>query len=271
MRTFSPAPVICAILILACASCNRDDQDPDNDGNIPELDYILTRSHPHDTLSFTEGLLLFNDSLFESTGSPATLPWTRSVFGPVDPATGRINTRVELDKEQYFGEGIAYLDGKFYQLTYQSRIGFVYDASTYETIGQFSFLSDEGWGLTTDGESLIMSDGSDKLTYIDPETFLVTRILKVTANGSPKSLLNELEFIKGFIYANIWQTNYIVKIDPSNGKVSGLIDLAEYAVKVKELYTGSMEMNGIAFDPVSGSIFVTGKCWPKIYEIVLVE
>jgi len=271
MRDLSIALIACCILFVAHTGCKQDDQNPDHDDQIPEINYIPVRSFPHDTLSFTEGLLLFNDSLFESTGSPVLMPGTRSVFGPVDLATGHISVRVELDKEIYFGEGIAYLDGKFYQLTYKNRIGFVYDAATYETIDQFSFLSDEGWGLTTDGESLIMSDGSDKLTYFDPQTFLVTKILYVTANESPKSLLNELEFIRGFIYANIWQSNHIVRIDPSNGKVSGWIDLAEYAIEAKEMNTGSMEMNGIAFDPVSGSIFITGKCWPKIYEIVLEE
>jgi glutaminyl-peptide cyclotransferase len=271
MRALPIALVVCAIVIMACTSCDHDDQYPINEDNIPELDYILTRSYPHDTLSFTEGLLIFNDSLFESTGSPAALPWTRSVFGPVDPVTGRISARVELDKEQYFGEGIAYLDGKFYQLTYQSKIGFVYDASTYETTGQFSFLSDEGWGLTSDGASLIMSDGTDRLTYIEPDHFLVTRILYVTENGSPKSLLNELEYTGGFIYANVWQTSTVVKINAADGKVIGRIDLADFLTKVKNIYPGSLEMNGIACDPGSGHLFITGKCWPKIYEIALAE
>ena len=176
---------------------------------------------------------------------------------------------MELDKEKYFGEEIAYLDGKFYQLTYRNGIGFVYNASTYAKIGQFQYLSEEGWGLTTDGESLIMSDGTDKLTYIDPQTFLVVKILYVTEKGSPKSLLNELEFIQGFIYANIWQSNYIVKIDPSNGKVTGWIVLAEFVNEAKNIYPGSGEMNGIAWDPASGNIIVTGKCWPRFYFIRL--
>jgi len=271
MRALSIALIVCGILFMAHTGCKQDDQYHNNDDNIPVMNYTYVRSYLHDTISFTEGLLIFNDSLFESTGSPSLLPWTRSVFGPVDLATGMINVRVELDKEKYFGEGIAHLDGKFYQLTYKNRIGFVYDAATYGKIGEFNFLSDEGWGLTTDGESLIMSDGTDKLTYIEPDNFLVIKILYVTENGSPRGLLNELEYIAGFIYANVWQTNYIVKIDASNGNVAGLIDLAEFVNEAQEIYPGSRELNGIAHDPGSGNIFITGKCWPKIYEIVLVE
>lgn len=272
MRTVLIAHTICVILLIALTGCKQDDQEaPIDDGTIPLIGHSILGSYPHDTNSFTEGLLFFNDSLFESTGSPSFLPQSRSVFGPVDLVTGRINVRVELDKEKYFGEGIAYLDGKFYQLTYRSRIGFIYDADTYDKIGQFSFLSDEGWGLTTDGESLIMSDGSDKLIFIDPQIFLIKKILSVTEKGSPKNLLNELEFIGGSIYANVWLTNTIVKIDTSSGKVTGRIELAGLMNEADSIYPGSQEMNGIAWDPVTGNIFITGKCWPKIYEISLMD
>jgi glutamine cyclotransferase len=250
--------------------CGCDDNNTEND-QIPLIPLSLIESYPHDTLSFTEGLLFYNDTLFESTGSPYYLPETRSVFGPVDLSTGRISVRVELDKQKYFGEGITYLNGKFYQLTFTHKIGFVYDASTYKTIGQFFFLSDEGWGLTTDGVSLIMSDGSDKLTYLDTQTFLPTRILSITKKGTAIGYLNELEFINGFIYANHWQTSRILKIDPATGHVVAEIDLDLLATQADSLDPDSGEMNGIAYNPGSNTIFITGKLWPKVYEIALEE
>ena len=272
MRNILLPSLLLGILLISLTGCRKDKQEPEpDDSKIPVIDHSLISSYPHDTNSFTEGLLIYNDSLFESTGSLLSLPQSRSVFGPVDLATGLINVRVELDKEKYFGEGITYLDGKFYQLTYKNRIGFIYDAATYKNIGQFTFLSDEGWGLTTDGESLIMSDGSDKLVYIDPQTFLVWKILSVTEKGTAKSLLNELEFILGYIYANVWLSNAIVKIDPSSGKVTGRIDLTDLMDEASSIYPGSRELNGIAWDPISGNILITGKCWPKIYEIRLTD
>lgn len=260
-------PVLPFLLLLTgLIGCKEDD--PENVPT-PLIPYSLVRSYPHDTLSFTEGLLFYNDSLFESTGSPSNMPFTRSVFGPVDLSTGIISVRVELDKQTYFGEGIACFEDKFYQLTYKNGIGFVYDAATYQKLGQFSFLSDEGWGLTTDGQSLIMSDGTDRLTYIDPNTFLITRLLPVTEKGAPKRYLNELEFIEGYIYANVWLSATIVKIDPSNGKVMAIIDLADLRNRADSIYAASWELNGIAYDPDSGRILVTGKLWPEIYEIEL--
>ena len=272
MRIVSILLIICVFILFAFTGCKSkvQDQDPDN-GDIQVIDYSCVGSYPHDTTSFTEGFLISNDSLFESTGSPLFLTHGGSIFGPVDLTTGKISVRVELDKEEYFGEGIAYLNGKFYQLTYTNKIGFIYDAATYEVIGQFDFMSDEGWGLTSDGESLIMSDGTDVLTYIDPQNFLVKRILPVTEKGIPKHHLNELEFINGYIYANIWLSTTIVKIDTSNGKVAGLIDLIDLIKEAKIMYSGAMEMNGIAYDPDSETIFITGKLWPKIFEIELIR
>lgn len=270
MRAVSILLISCWICWICLAGC-RNDAEPEPDDNVAMIGYSVIRAFPHDTNTFTEGLLFYNDSLFESSGSPPFLPLARSVFGPVDLVTGQIQVRVELDKEKYFGEGIAYLEGKFYQLTYRNSIGFIYDAHGYDIIGQFTFLSDEGWGLTTDGESLIMSDGTHRLTYIDPETFLITKILNVTEKGVQRSLLNELEYINGYIFANAWLSNTIVRIDPSSGKVTGQIDLSELVDEASSIYPGSREMNGIAWDPASGNIFITGKCWPRIYEIDLAE
>jgi glutamine cyclotransferase len=268
-----PIPLLLIeIVLMAFSGCKSDltNYVPIKE-SIPVIDYYYVKSYPHDTTSFTEGFLITRDTLFESTGSPEEYPRTRSVFGPVDLSTGRINIKVELNREKYFGEGIAYLNGKFYQLTYTTKIGFVYDATTYKKINEFSFLSNQGWGLTTDGKDLIMSDGTNKLTYLDPGTFLVTKIIPVTVNESAKRNLNELEFINGFIYANLWPTDTIVKIDTASGKVVGLLDLTSLAKEAKSICPEALEMNGIAYDPSSDEILITGKLWPKIYRIKLID
>ena len=162
---------------------------------------------------------------------------------------------------------IVFLNGKVYQLNYRTKIGFIYDATTFKRIGQFAFPSQEGWGLTTDGKNLIMSDGTNTLTYLDPNTFQVLRSVAVSENNYAKDFVNELELINGSIYANIWTTNTIVKIDTATGKVIAKLDLTALAENAKSTHSGSFEMNGIAFDSATDKIYVTGKMWPKIYEI----
>jgi glutaminyl-peptide cyclotransferase len=239
--------------------------------NIPTIDYKYVNSYPHDLTSFTEGFLIHDGSLFESTGATEEFPQTRSLFGIVDLKTGKIDIKVEIDKVKYFGEGIAFLNGKAFQLTYKTKVGFIYDAITFRKINEFTFPSDEGWGLTTDGISLIMSDGTNTLTYLGPDTFEVIKTISVSAKGyaSNDLNLNELEYIKGFIYANLWMTNTIVKVNPTDGKVIGKLDLNLLAYDAKKVFSGSLEMNGIAYDSITDRIFVTGKFWPKIYEIEL--
>ncbi len=178
---------------------------------VPTIDFVYIKSHPHDTTSFTEGLLIHNGDLFESTGASRDLPQTSSLFGIVDLKTGKIETNVEIDRLKYFGEGITFLNGKVFQLTYKTKVGFIYDATSFKKIGEFTFPSEEGWGMTTDGKYLIMSDGTSKLTYIDPTNFQVIKSISVTENGYIKEDLNELEYIKGYIFANIWMKNIIVK------------------------------------------------------------
>jgi glutamine cyclotransferase len=239
--------------------------------NIPNIDYTYVNSHPHDMTSFTEGFLIHDGSLFESTGAPKEFPQTRSLFGIVDLNTGKIDTKVEIDKVKYFGEGIALLNGKVFQLTYKTKVGFIYDAVTFKKINEFTFPSAEGWGLTTDGISLIMSDGTNILTYLDPVTLDVIKTISVSARGYARNnlSLNELEYIKGFIYANLWTTNTIVKVNPTDGKVVAKLDLNLLAYDAKKVFSGSLEMNGIAYDSIADRVFVTGKFWPKIYEIEL--
>lgn len=231
------------------------------------LTYEMVQSYPHDTSSFTEGLLFYNNQLFESTGSPTEMPQTRSLVGSVDLKTGEISEKIELDKAKYFGEGIVFLKDKLYQLTYTSKTGFVYDAKTYQKLQEFSFPSKEGWGLTTDGTYLIMSDGTSQLTYLDPVTFKTVKVLPVKYNYDPLVNLNELEYINGFIYANIYTTNSIVKIDPATGQATGILDLTSLYNQVKSTYPEALEMNGIAYDTTAGTLYVTGKFWPKIFEI----
>jgi glutamine cyclotransferase len=185
----------------------------------------------------------------------------------VDTLTGKIRPKVEIDKKKYFGEGIVFIKDKVYQLTYKTKVGFIYDAKTFKKLGEFKFPSEEGWGMTTDGTHLIMSDGSSNITWLDPNSFQPVRVLSVTDNNGPVANINELELIKGYIYANQWVSNYILKIDTTSGKVVGKMDLGALAESAKNEYPGSEVLNGIAYDPASGGIYVTGKLWPHIYEI----
>jgi glutamine cyclotransferase len=259
------------LITLFLTGCNggREDSKKSNvvEVVIPTIDFQNVKSYPHDTNSFTEGFLVNNGNLYESTGATKELPQTKSLFGVVNLKTGKIDKKVELDRGKYFGEGITFLNGKVYQLTYTTKIGFIYDAKTFKKIKDFTFPSKEGWGLTTDGTNLIMSDGTNVLTYLDPNTLQAIKTVQVTENSYAKDYLNELEYIKGYIYANIWGTNTIVKINPTDGKIIGMLDLTSLAEDAKRLHSGSLEMNGIAYDSVTDQIFVTGKMWPKIYEI----
>lgn len=233
----------------------------------PVINYAVTKFFPHDTSLYTEGFLIHNGQLFESTGSPENHPQTKSDIGIIDLATGKMDKKVEIDKSKYFGEGIAILNDKLYQLTYTTQVGFIYDVKNFKRIGQFRYANKEGWGLTTNGKELIMSDGTDKLTFLDTDILKPVSVLNITENGLPVAKLNELEFIKGFIYANIWLTDFIVKIDPSNGKVLGRLDLTSLTFEAKNKYPEADVLNGIAYDAAADKIYVTGKLWPNIYQI----
>lgn len=233
----------------------------------PTINYSLISTLPHDTTSYTQGLLISNGHIFESTGSPINQKQTRSVFGILDTTTGKINIKAELDRTKYFGEGIVIIKNKVYQLTWKNQIGFIYDAKTFKPQGQFSFVNKEGWGLTTDGTYIIMSDGTNVLTYLDPINLKIIKTINVSNNGYAEDYLNELEYIKGHIYANVYQKNYIVKIDPTNGNVVGILDLSSLDNKAKLKSPGAEVLNGIAFDSISNKIYVTGKLWPDIYQI----
>jgi glutamine cyclotransferase len=189
------------------------------------------------------------------------------VFGISDLKTGHFETKGELDKTVYFGEGILFFGDKLYQLTYQNQVGFIYNARTFKREGQFSYPNKEGWGLTTDGANIIMSDGTYNLTYFDPATLKPVKTIAVLKDGYGLDYINELEYINGFIYANVWTTNTIVKINPSNGEVVAQLDLTQLFNQALKDNVNLAEMNGIAFDKTNDRILVTGKLWPWIYEI----
>lgn len=265
-----------ALLLSACA-CEPIKQPEQTSGEtpaapttiklVPMLDYTLVKEYPHDTNLFTEGFLFHNGKLLESTGAPGNLPQTKSLFGELDLKTGQLNTKAELDRNVYFGEGIVVLNKYIYQLTYTNQIGFIYDATTYERKGQFGYASKQGWGMTTDGKHIIMSDGTNAITYLNPSDFSIAKTISVTENGFALDFINELEYIKGYIYANVWMTNFIVKIDPESGDVLAKLDLTQLQNQSKKNNINLAEMNGIAYDSIADKIMVTGKLWPNVYEI----
>ena len=228
-----------------------------------DLTYEVVKELPHDTSAYTQGLQLWQGSWLEGTGGHGETSIRR-----VEKSTGRVLLKKDLGNE-YFGEGITELNGKLYQLTWKNQVGFVYDAKTFQWQKNFAYAG-EGWGLTTDGTHLIMSNGSDRLRFLDPNTFRVVREIAVRHQGKAITQLNELEFIEGEIFANIWFRDEIVRINPADGTVLGVIDLSGIDAKEKRRHPDHV-LNGIAYDPATGEIFVTGKCWPKIYQIRLVE
>ena len=212
---------------------------------------------PHDPSAFTEGLLISNGVFYESTGN-----YGHSEVRRVDPASGRVLARHVLP-DRYFGEGLARLDDRLYQLTWKSGTAFVYDADTLRPLGQRHYAG-EGWGLTRCGRQLVMSNGSATLLFVDPTDFSVQRRLRVTEDGRPVTHLNELEAIHGLIWANIWLTDDIVRIDPADGHVVDRIDASALAARMPD----SVDvLNGIAYDADRDRVYITGKYWPALFRI----
>ena len=227
-----------------------------------EMTYEVVQSFPHDSLAFTQGLIYEDGILYESTGL-----YGRSSLRQVDLSTGEVLRQVDLP-EAYFAEGLTDWEGSLVQLTWQEHQGFVYNNEDFTQTGEFEYLT-EGWGLTQDGERLIMSDGTSTLSFLDPETFEVIGTVTVTDQGQEIININELEYVWGEIFANIWHSDDIVRIDPQTGEVLGWIDLSGL-LTMEERLAGTDVLNGIAFDPEANRLFVTGKLWPKVYEIRLV-
>ncbi len=251
--------LLVSVFIISCQDKKKPEQSVNSD--TLNINYTVLTALPHDADAFTEGLIIHNNKILESTGQ------NNSWIAEVNPSTGVQDKKVNLDS-RYFGEGITVINNKIYQLTWKSNKGFVYDARTYKLLNEFPY-STEGWGITHDNKNLIMSDGSDKLFFLDTLTYKVVKTLKVTEGNAHPKKLNELEFINGFIFANVWETALILKIDPTNGKVIGRINLSVQANEIRSMYPNADVLNGIAYDANSKALLVTGKWWPKSYLIKL--
>ncbi len=263
-------------MLVAAAACRSNDTAPAPDSTkaaqsapaTGAANYVavVVRSYPHDPAAFTEGLFIKDGKLYEGTGlDSASRPPGQSDIRRVDLATGNVELRRPLDPT-YFGEGIIAFGDVLYELTWKNGKAFTYDLATFKPRPQTFTYYGEGWGMTTDGESLIMSDGSARLRFLDPKTFAVRRTLDVHDGMNPVSQLNELEWVKGEILANLWQSEQIVRIDPKTGAVTGTVDLTGILPATER--TGREDvLNGIAYDAAQDKLYVTGKYWPKLFEI----
>jgi len=228
--------------------------------------YQIIAEYPHNMTHFTQGLEFHDNQLYEGTG----LEGSSSIYR-INLQNGKSKEEYKLDN-QYFGEGITILNNKVYELTYKNDIGFVYDLSSFKLLNTWKYKSAEGWGLTNDGHSLIMSDGTENIYYISPDTYREERKIQVCDDHAMMKNLNELEYIKGEIWANIWTTDNIVIIDPKTGKITGEINLSGLSGSILQSQKEQIDvLNGIAWNPNTDKIYVTGKLWPKIFEIKLVK
>lgn len=222
--------------------------------------YQVVNVWPHDRKAFTQGLVYWSGVLLESTGN-----YGQSTLRRVELQTGQVLQQVPL-RPEYFGEGLALAGGKLFQLTWKHRKGFVYDLESFSQEREFRY-DGEGWGLATDGQQLIMSDGTDRLRWLDPATAEVKRSVQVTHQGKPVAQLNELEYVEGEVFANVWGTDFVVRIDPATGGVVGIVDFRN--LLPAEERQGVDVLNGIAYDAAEKRLFVTGKWWPKLFEVRL--
>ncbi|TKK70778.1 glutaminyl-peptide cyclotransferase [Ilyomonas limi] len=262
---------LAALSILLFVACNNNDT---NSGNIsvednsnpppPAINYSVVKMYPHDTSFFTEGLIWHNDHLYESTGLE-----NKSRLVKTDLNNGKIVQESKMLPTD-FGEGIAILNGKIYQLTYQQHKVYVYDLTTFKKIQEFNWPY-EGWGMTTDGKHLIISTGSSNLYIVNPDNFQIVNTVSVTNNYGPVGKINELEYVNGAIYANVWFENIILKIDPQSGQVVGQINLQNLVQNSGITLNDPNEdvLNGIAYDSTKDALYITGKRWPALFEIKL--
>ena len=250
--------LVLAAALAACA-CGPASQA----GSIPEYGYEVVKAYPHDPGAFTQGLLYLDGYLYEGTGLNG-----RSSIRKVKLETGEVVQKRDVP-EAYFGEGIVNWKDRLLEITWKTEVGFVYDLNNFSPLREFKYPG-EGWGLTQDGKRIIMSDGSSQLRFWDPETLRESGRITVSAGGEKIDQLNELEWVKGEIFANIWQTDRIARINPANGQVTGWIDLTGILTRADRLGSEDV-MNGVAYDAKGDRLFVTGKQWPKLFEIKLVK
>ena len=248
--------LLLALTIWACAG-PRSSQ-----ATVPVYGYEIVHTYPHDTGAFTEGLFYLNGFLYESTGLEG-----QSSIRKVRLETGEVLQKYEVPA-RYFGEGIVNWNDHLIGLTWKSHVGFVYDLKSFKPRHQFAYEG-EGWALTQNGEQILMSDGTSEIRLLNPQTLLQTGRLQVTLDDKPVPNLNELEWVKGELYANVWQTDWILRIDPHSGRVVGVIDMSGL-LKPADVLRGQTDvLNGIAYDSAGDRLFVTGKNWPKLFEIRL--
>lgn len=255
--------ILALAFIISLASCkNEDGKEPDEPKpDAPKsIGYSIINTYPHDTSSYTQGLLIYKGELYEGTGN-----YGFSKLRKVDLKTGKAIQEISLDS-MYFGEGVTILNDTIYQLTWKEKKVFVYTLKDFKKVKEFS-IDTEGWGLTTDGKNLIVSTGGSDLYFYDPANFQLIKTQTVTDAGSPSFNLNELEFIDGFVYANQYQYPYVFKINPETGQIVAKIDLNKMWDRVKAIDPHAEVPNGIAYDSATKKIYVTGKLWPELYEV----
>jgi glutamine cyclotransferase len=264
--------LIVSILFLACnnpesTSKTVEESDVSSVPEAPAIPYTILNAYPHDTSAFTQGLEFYKGQLYESTGLEG-----RSTLRTVDLKTGAVKQLHKLAPKE-FGEGITVLNDTLYQLTWENHIVFVYDPKTLKLIRQMTW-NGEGWGITNNGKSLILSDGSDKLYFCRPSDLKLEKVLSVTDHLGPLNNLNELEYVNGSVYANRIEYNYIVKINPSNGFVTGKLDFTDILKKYAKIDLTYIQtnphgavLNGIAWNPENKKMYITGKLWPLLFEL----
>ena len=270
----SSTKILVALFVLLClAACNNNTPDStvtDADNPPPpSISYRMVKEYPHDTTFFTEGLIWHNNAMYESAGETG-----ESRLVKTDLSSGKVEQKITLPADD-FGEGIAIIGDSIYQLTYKNNRAYVYSLSTFKKGREVAFPY-EGWGMTTNGKDLIMSiGGSSNLYFVNPVTFKVSNILSVTDNYGPVSSINELEYVNGYVFANVWHTNKIIKIDPASGRVAGVIDVGDILtqagkpINYADSNNAEKVLNGIAYDSLKNSFYITGKRWPLLFEIKL--
>ena len=257
--------VLLGLIIQLLAACGPQGRKPITSlpANLEaQMTYEVLNVYPHDPEAFTQGLIYLDGVLYESTGL-----YGRSSLRKVALETGEVLQIIDISPE-YFAEGLTDWEDTLVQLTWQEETGFVYHQDDFSLLKRFTYPT-EGWGLTQDGEKLIMSDGTDRLFFLDPETYQVLESLRVTWEGEPVQRINELEFIQGEVFANIWQTDDIIRINPHSGKVMGWIDMRGILPSESKNQQTDV-LNGIAYDPEEDRLFITGKFWPSLFEVRLI-
>ena len=255
-----------SILFASCDGNKEEETDPPTvkpvSSSVKNIAYSIIAQYPHDTASYTEGLELYKGKLYESGGD-----YTNSALQYGDLKTGKLDKKNKMGTDKIFGEGITILKGKIYQLTYTTNVVYVYDVNDITRITKTFNWPYEGWGMTNNGTDLIVSTGSADIYFVDPETFTIKSTVHVHDDNGPVNNINELEYVNGMVWANIYTTNDIVQIDPATGAIKGKMNFS--SLPGADVTPRSEVMNGIAYDSTSKSFLVTGKRWAKIYELKL--